>query len=57
MSSEGEKFFTGLIIGAVVGLAIGILSAPRPGEETRQMIKEKLDEVGKKIKQHQVAES
>jgi len=51
MSSEsGEKFFLGLIVGAVLGLAIGIFNAPRPGEESRQIVKAKLVEFGKKIK-------
>ena len=37
MSNDaGEKFFTGLIVGAVVGFALGIFIAPRSGEETRQ---------------------
>lgn len=37
MSNDaGEKFFTGLIVGAVLGLAIGIFVAPRSGEETRK---------------------
>lgn len=31
----------GLILGAAIGLAIGFLYAPRPGEETREIIKEK----------------
>ncbi len=51
------NFFTGLLIGAVFGLAIGFLFAPRTGEETRQIIKEKVvvardkaDEVVQKIK-------
>jgi gas vesicle protein len=34
-------FFTGLMIGAVIGLALGFLYAPQPGEETRRMVKEK----------------
>jgi gas vesicle protein len=37
----GSGFATGLIVGAVLGLAIGFLFAPRPGEETRQLLKEK----------------
>ncbi len=34
----------GLAIGAVVGLAIGMLYAPRPGEETREILREKAGE-------------
>jgi gas vesicle protein len=37
------NFFTGMIIGAVVGLAVGLLFAPQSGEETREMIKRKAD--------------
>jgi gas vesicle protein len=37
----GSGFGIGLIVGAVLGLAIGLLFAPRPGEETRQLLKEK----------------
>jgi gas vesicle protein len=39
-SSAG--FFSGLIIGAIVGLAVGYLYAPQPGSETRRMVKEKV---------------
>jgi gas vesicle protein len=51
MNDSGEKFFTGLIVGAVLGIAIGLLNAPRPGVETRHMIKGKLDEFGNHIKE------
>ena len=34
----------GIAIGAVIGLAAGMLYAPRPGEETRQILKEKTGE-------------
>ena len=34
-------FAVELIVGAVLGLAIGLLFAPRRGEETRQLLKEK----------------
>jgi gas vesicle protein len=62
MSNDaGEKFITGLIVGTVLGLAIGIFAAPASGEETRKVVKErmnefnrnakeKLDEFGKQIK-------
>ena len=33
----------GFILGAAVGLAVGILYAPRPGEETRELLKEKAE--------------
>ena len=35
-------------MGAVVGLAIGFLYAPQPGEETRELLKEKAEEVKEK---------
>ncbi|MGA2157623.1 MAG: YtxH domain-containing protein [Dehalococcoidia bacterium] len=37
----GTGFFSGLIVGAVVGAAIALLYAPQPGTETRRMVKEK----------------
>ena len=55
---DGTSFFTGLILGTIVGLAIGFLYAPRPGKETRELLmekaevaKEKAAEVAKKVKQ------
>lgn len=52
------SFLTGLILGAIVGLAIGFLYAPQPGKETRELLKEKAvvakqkaTEVAKKVKQ------
>ncbi len=39
----------GFILGAVVGVAIGMLYAPRPGVETRAMIADKADEVKEKV--------
>jgi len=38
---SGAGFFTGLIIGAVIGVALGFLYAPQSGPETRKMVKEK----------------
>ena len=39
----------GFVFGAMVGVAIGILYAPRPGVETRAMISDKADEVKEKV--------
>jgi len=41
-------FFSGLIVGAVVGAAVALLYAPQPGVETRRMVKEKAVEVKEK---------
>jgi gas vesicle protein len=37
----GSSFLVGFIIGAIAGLAIGFLYAPKAGKETRAMLKEK----------------
>jgi gas vesicle protein len=39
----------GFLLGAVVGVAIGMLYAPRTGTETRHMIADKADEVKDKV--------
>ena len=47
MSKEsGPGFFAGLVVGAVIGLAIGFLYAPQPGDETRHVLKEKITSFG-----------
>jgi len=45
----GSGFAIGLIVGAALGLAIGFLFAPRPGEETRQLLKEKAGAAREKV--------
>ena len=42
---SGAGFFSGLLIGAVIGLAVGFLYAPQPGQETRKLVKEKVASV------------
>ncbi len=42
---SGAGFFTGLILGAVIGLAFGFLYAPQKGEETRRVVKEKVTNI------------
>ncbi len=39
----GLSFTAGFIIGAAVGVAIGFLYAPKPGKETRELLKEKAE--------------
>jgi gas vesicle protein len=51
MSEErGSSFFEGLIFGAVVGFVLGVLYAPRPGDETREMLKEKAHDLAKEAR-------
>ncbi len=44
----GGSFAVGFFIGAVVGVAIGFLYAPKAGKETRALLKEKAGEVREK---------
>tara|TARA_R110000787_G_scaffold43372_1_gene106414 strand:+ start:23010 stop:23372 length:363 start_codon:yes stop_codon:yes gene_type:complete len=43
--SKESKFLTGIVIGAIVGAAAGILLAPESGEETRKKIAHKTSEL------------
>jgi gas vesicle protein len=47
---SGSSFLVGFIIGAITGVAIGFLYAPKPGKETRALLKEKASDVTGKIK-------
>ena len=40
-NSKGGEFLAGLILGGLIGAAIGLLLAPQPGEETRAQLREK----------------
>ena len=42
------SFGIGFFLGAVVGLAIGFLYAPKPGMETRELLKEKAEKAREK---------
>ena len=42
---SGSGFSIGLVLGAIVGLAVGFLYAPRPGKETRELLREKAEKV------------
>ncbi|MCX6301431.1 MAG: YtxH domain-containing protein [Bacteroidia bacterium] len=43
------SFIAGLLTGAVVGGVIALLYAPKSGKETREDLKQKLEEYGKKV--------
>lgn len=47
----GANFAVGFLFGAVVGVAIGFLYAPKPGSETRAMLKEKAETAAEKAKE------
>jgi gas vesicle protein len=44
----GNGFFLGFLLGALAGVAVGFLYAPKPGKETRAMLKEKASELREK---------
>ena len=55
--SENENatgFGLGIIVGAAIGLAIGFLYAPKPGKETRALLKGKVEET--KVKAEEIIE-
>ena len=57
MTKEKKKSGLGkFIAGAAVGVGLGVLFAPKSGAETRKELKQKLDEIIKKIKQIDVVE-
>jgi len=43
------SFAIGFLVGAAIGVTVGFLYAPRPGKETRAMIKQKAEEVKEKV--------
>ena len=45
---SGGSFAIGFLIGAVVGVAVGFLYAPKAGKETRALLKQKASEVKEK---------
>jgi gas vesicle protein len=48
MKNTGS-FITGLLAGVVIGGAIALLYAPKSGKETREQIRQKLDDLEKEF--------
>ncbi len=44
-----NSFITGLLAGAVIGGVIALLYAPKSGKETREQLKQKLEDLQKEI--------
>lgn len=44
------EFIGGFVLGALVGVGLGILLAPQPGEAVRHRIKERANELGSRVK-------
>ncbi len=42
---SGNSFLIGFILGAIAGVAVGFLYAPKPGKETRALLREKATEL------------
>jgi len=51
MSSQIEGFVKGIILGGIIGAAIGILYAPQSGRKTREDISGKGEELLTKVKE------
>jgi gas vesicle protein len=50
-SNSEFKFAIGFIVGIAAGLAIGFAFAPKSGEETRELLKKKVADVGERVKE------
>lgn len=51
MSNRTEDFIKGLLVGGLIGAALGILYAPKSGKETREEIGRKTEELMAKAKE------
>ena len=48
---KGKDFMVGVLLGSIVGAAIGLLLAPQSGEETREVITESARDIRDKVKE------
>jgi gas vesicle protein len=55
MSSRNDSnvgnFIAGAVVGGAIGAGLALLFAPRSGEETRKMLKEKAEDLGDEVKE------
>ncbi|MBI2264754.1 MAG: YtxH domain-containing protein [Armatimonadetes bacterium] len=49
MNDKATNFLLGLFVGSLVGAAIAILITPQSGEETREMLKTKSQDLKEKV--------
>jgi gas vesicle protein len=42
---RGPGFFTGLLVGVAAGAILGFLFAPQPGQQAREQLRSKMDEL------------
>lgn len=48
--AEKTDFLAGLVIGTLVGIGLGMLFAPEPGQKMRERLRGKADEVGDRLR-------
>ena len=48
---SGVGFVAGFILGVTIGLGIAFVSAPRPGDEVRELLREKAADVGGRVRE------
>jgi gas vesicle protein len=48
---NGGGFFSGFLLGGILGAALALLFAPQPGSETQQMLREKGIELRDKVEE------
>jgi gas vesicle protein len=48
-SSNVGNFLAGAVVGGAIGATVALLFAPRSGEDTRKMLKDKANELGDNI--------
>ena len=44
IGNKAGRFLTGLIVGSLAGVAVGVMTAPRPGKQIRHQISHKTRE-------------